>query len=204
MDFERKDGGPPPAHSNYDPSYVAAFYDRDPESEWLRLVRSPLEEIKLHIHEHYLRKYMTSEMRVLEIGAGPGRFTKTLHELGCSVVVGDISAKQLEANKEKARELGFGASVERWIQIDICDMAAIDSGAFDAVVAYGGPISYVFDRAGDAGELLAVSGDKGTTNLLDVNSHLLLETIAQGDAIILGVAKKATKEARPRGCSAST
>lgn len=55
-----------------------------------------------------------------------------------------------------------------------------------------------------AGELLAVSGDKGTTNLLDVNSHLLLETIAQGDAIILGVAKKATKEARPRGCSAST
>lgn len=150
MDFERKDGGPPPAHSNYDPSYVAAFYDRDPESEWLRLVRSPLEEIKLHIHEHYLRKYMTSEMRVLEIGAGPGRFTKTLHELGCSVVVGDISAKQLEANKEKARELGFGASVERWIQMDICDMAAIDSGAFDAVVAYGGPISYVFDRAGDA------------------------------------------------------
>lgn len=117
MDFERKAGGPPPAHSKYDPSYVAAFYDRDPESEWLRLVRSPLEEIKLHIHEHYLRKYMTSEMRVLEIGAGPGRFTKTLHELGCSVVVGDISAKQLEANKEKARELGFGASVERWVKI---------------------------------------------------------------------------------------
>lgn len=107
MDFERKDGGPPPAHSNYDPSYVAAFYDRDPESEWLRLVRSPLEEIKLHIHEHYLRKYMTSEIRVLEIGAGPGRFTKTLHELGCSVVVGDISAKQLEANMENACQWPF-------------------------------------------------------------------------------------------------
>src|SRR5690606_34427894 len=39
----------------YDPAYVAAFYDRDPEAEWLRLVRSPLEEIKLHVHEHYLR-----------------------------------------------------------------------------------------------------------------------------------------------------
>lgn len=134
----------------YDPAYVAAFYDRDPEAEWLRLVRSPLEEIKLHVHEHYLRTHLAAGMRVLEIGAGPGRFTKTLYELGCTVVVGDISQKQLEANKEKARQLGFAAGVERWIRMDICDMRALESGSFDAVVAYGGPLSYVFERAGDA------------------------------------------------------
>jgi len=134
----------------YDPAYVAAFYDRNPEAEWLRLVRSPLEEIKLHVHEHYLRTHLARGMRVLEVGAGPGRFTKTLHELGCSVVVADILEKQLEANKVKAREHGFASSVERWIRMDICDMRALESGAFDAVVAYGGPLSYVFERAEDA------------------------------------------------------
>jgi SAM-dependent methyltransferase len=111
------------------------FYDQDPEREWLRLVRSPLEEIKLHIHSHYLRTYLAPGMRVLEIGAGPGRFTKVLHELGCSVVVGDISSRQLEANEAKAKELGFAASVERWLKLDICDMACLESGSFDAVVA---------------------------------------------------------------------
>jgi len=136
--------------AKYDPAYVAAFYDRNPEMEWLRLVRSPLEEIKLHVHEHYLRSHLSRDMRVLEIGAGPGRFTKCLHELGCTVVVADISQRQLEANMEKARELGFAASVERWIRMDICDMRTLESRAFDAVVAYGGPLSYVFERAGDA------------------------------------------------------
>jgi SAM-dependent methyltransferase len=136
--------------SNYDPNYVEMFYDQDPEREWLRLVRSPLEEIKLHIHSHYLRTYLAPGMRVLEIGAGPGRFTKVLHELGCSVVVGDISSRQLEANEAKAKELGFAASVERWLKLDICDMACLESGSFDAVVAYGGPLSYVFERAGVA------------------------------------------------------
>lgn len=136
--------------SNYDPSYVESFYDRDPEREWQRLVRSPVEEIKLHIHDHYLRTHLSQDMRVLEIGAGPGRFTKTLHEIGCSVVVGDISSGQLEANRKNAEKLGFAASVERWIQTDICHMENVESGAFDAVVAYGGPISYVFERAGDA------------------------------------------------------
>lgn len=136
--------------SNYDPSYVRRYYDRDPEREWARLVRSPLEEIKLHIHDHYLRAHLVPGMRVLDIGAGPGRFMKTLHEIGCSIVVADISSQQLDANKAKARESGFGASVERWIQLDVCDLAELEAGSFDAVVAYGGPISYVFERAEDA------------------------------------------------------
>src|SRR5690625_2454925 len=105
------------ATSNYDPNYVESYYDRDPDKEWVRLVRSPLEEIKLHIHDHYLRTHLVPGMRVLDNGAGPGRFTKTLHEIGCSIVVADISSAQLNANMAKARELGFDASVERWLQL---------------------------------------------------------------------------------------
>lgn len=136
--------------SNYDPSYIESYYDQDPEREWLRLIRSPLEEIKLYIHDHYLRTHLASGMRVLEIGAGPGRFTKTLHEIGCRIVVGDISSRQLEANKTKAEELGFAVSVEQWLKLDICNMADLEAESFDAVIAYGGPFSYVFENAGGA------------------------------------------------------
>jgi 2-polyprenyl-3-methyl-5-hydroxy-6-metoxy-1,4-benzoquinol methylase len=136
--------------SNYKPKHIEDYFDEDPEKEWLRLVESPFEEIKLHIHEHYLRTHLTPGMHVLEIGAGPGRFTKTLHEIGCSIVVGDISSRQLQANKAKAGELGFAGSVEQWMKVDICDMAGLKSESFDALVAYGGPLSYVFESAHDA------------------------------------------------------
>lgn len=136
--------------NNYDPNYIAQYYDADPEREWQRLVRAPSEEIKLHIHNHYLRKHITPGSRVLEIGAGPGRFTQTLHELHCRIVVSDISTGQLAANQAKAAELGFAASVDQWVQADICAMSQFQSDSFDAVVAYGGPLSYVFEEAGVA------------------------------------------------------
>jgi ubiquinone/menaquinone biosynthesis C-methylase UbiE len=133
--------------SNYNPGYIEHFYDLDPEREWQRLVQSPVGEIRLHIHNHYLRTHLAPGMRVLEVGAGPGRFTKLLHELGCRVVVGDISSRQLEANKAKGEQLGFAAAVEQWLKLDICDLATLDDESFDAVIAYGGPLSYVFDHA---------------------------------------------------------
>lgn len=136
--------------TNYSPSYVEKYYDQDPNKEWMRLVGSPFEEVKLHIHNHYLQTHLSPGMRVLEIGAGPGRFTQTLHEVGCSIVVSDISSEQLKANKTNAQELGFAASVDQWVKLDICNMAKLEAESFDAVVAYGGPLSYVFEQAPNA------------------------------------------------------
>ncbi len=132
---------------SYNPNRTADFFDNYGQSEWERLVRSPLDEIKLHIHNFYLRAYLSPGSRVLEIGAGPGRFTQALHALGCRVLVTDLSQVQLELNRQKSQELGFAAAVEGWQQLDVCEMGAIPSKSFDAVVCYGGPLSYVFERA---------------------------------------------------------
>lgn len=132
---------------SYDPLHTSQHFDAYGLSEWERLVRSPLEEIKLYIHNHHLRAYIPPDSRVLEIGAGPGRFTQTLHALGCRVLVTDLSEVQLELNRQKAEELGFAQTVEGWQRLDVCEMAAIASESFDAVVCYGGPFSYVFERA---------------------------------------------------------
>jgi SAM-dependent methyltransferase len=56
---------------------------------------------------------------------------------------------QLEANRATAAELGFAAGVEAWREANICDLAGFADASFDAVVAYGGPLSYVFDDARD-------------------------------------------------------
>lgn len=135
---------------NYNPSWTVSYFDSYGLNEWERLVRSPLEEIKLHIHNHYLQAYLPPGSRVLEIGAGPGRFTRALHSLGCRVLVADLSPVQLELNRQKAQELGFDTSVEDWRQLDVCEMDALPDKAFDVVVCYGGPFSYVFERAGQA------------------------------------------------------
>jgi ubiquinone/menaquinone biosynthesis C-methylase UbiE len=132
---------------NYDPGQTARYFDLFSLGEWDRLVRSPLEEIKLHIHNHYLKTYLRPGSRVLEIGAGPGRFTQTLHFLECRVLVTDLSQVQLDLNRQKAAELGFASAVEGWIQLDVCEMRAIESASFDALVCYGGPFSYVFEHA---------------------------------------------------------
>ena len=134
----------------YDAKQVTDFYNLDAEREWQRLVSSPEEEVKLQVHNHYLHKYLDKEMNVLEIGAGPGRFTQTLHKIGCQILVSDISPVQLQANRDKAKELGFDTSVTDWQEVDVSNLGQFTDRSFDAIVAYGGPLSYVFDQLDQA------------------------------------------------------
>lgn len=134
----------------YDPSSVSSHFDEYGESEWNRLVKHPIGEISLAIHTHYLRQYVQPGMRVLEIGAGAGRFTSILAGIGAKVTVADISPGQLALNRRFAAELGFATAVEDWREADICDLSPWQDESFDCVVAYGGPFSYVLDRRDDA------------------------------------------------------
>jgi ubiquinone/menaquinone biosynthesis C-methylase UbiE len=62
------------------------------------------------------------------------------------VVVADISAHQLELNKRFAIEFKFANAIKDWRQLDICNLSALKDQTFDAVVCYGGPLGYVFER----------------------------------------------------------
>lgn len=99
---------------------------------------------------------------VLEAGAGAGRFTIELARLGANITVGDISPVQLELNREKVVEAGFERRIVARVPLDITDLSRFPDGSFDAVVCYGGPLSYVFDRADDAlAEMLRVTTPGG-------------------------------------------
>jgi SAM-dependent methyltransferase len=135
---------------SYDSGIIRDEFDAVGMKEWERLVASPLQEISLHIHAQILRRYVRSGKRVLEIGAGPGRFTQLLAELGAKVVAADLSPVQLDLNRQMALEHGFAQAVESWEVLDVCDLTRFQNDSFSLVLVYGGPFSYVLDRRDQA------------------------------------------------------
>jgi SAM-dependent methyltransferase len=131
----------------YDPGWVKSYYDQYAEKEWQRWDKSPVERVKFQIHLHYLKNTLTADDRILEIGAGAGRFTQELARISNQIVVADISPVQLALNRENAHKLDFAEAIARWVECDICDLGPhFQDEEFDAVVCYGGPLSYVFDE----------------------------------------------------------
>jgi SAM-dependent methyltransferase len=142
----------------YDSDLVRQYYDDLGEREWYRHERRPGDRVSFYIHRFYLQRYVRDGDRVLEVGAGPGRFTIELARLGARVVVGDVSPKQLSRNRDKVQEAGYESSILARDVMDIVDLSRFPSRSFDSVVCYGGPLSYVAERADDAlAELLRVT-----------------------------------------------
>jgi len=137
---------------------VRAYFDVLGADEWRRLESDWAARVSLEVHQRFLTRFVTPGMRVLEVGAGPGRFTIQLASLGARVFVTDLSPVQLELNVRYVTGAGFEAAVESRCLLDVCDVSRFADAEFDAVLAYGGPLSYAFDRAGAAlGGLLRVT-----------------------------------------------
>ena len=96
--------------TRYDPDHIARFFDEYGEREWERFDRSAMDRVNLEVHLRLLREHVQAGDRVLDAGAGPGRFTLELAKLGATVVVGDISTRQLELHAEKTVDVE--ASIE--------------------------------------------------------------------------------------------
>lgn len=147
--------------SHYDAETIRKYFDDLGEAEWERLVRDPETEVSLAIHLDYLQRCIAPGSRVLEIGAGAGRFTIALAEMGCRVEVTDVSPVQLALNREKVTEAGFEDSIIGRRELDVLDMRTLN-GDYDAVVCYGGPLSYVMgERERAAAECARVTRPGG-------------------------------------------
>jgi ubiquinone/menaquinone biosynthesis C-methylase UbiE len=141
---------------------VRAHFDALAEGEWNRLVSSPRSRVSLELHRRMLARFIQPGARVLEVGAGPGRFTIELVDLEATVVVSDVSTVQLALNDVKVTDAGRDHAVEDRLVLDVRDLSRWGEDSFDAVVAYGGPISYAFERAEEAlGECLRVTRPGG-------------------------------------------
>ncbi len=131
----------------YDAHRAADFFDEYGEQEWTRFDQVRMGPASLGVHVDYLRRFVRAGDRVLDIGAGPGRFTIELARIGAEVVVADVSPVQLELNREKVVEAGCEAHVADRVVADVTDLSLFEDASFDEAVCYGGPLSYVVEQA---------------------------------------------------------
>jgi SAM-dependent methyltransferase len=147
---------------SWNPERAASFYDEYGESEWTRFEDGRTPAPSLDVHLDRLRRFVNAGDRVLEVGAGPGRFTIELARLGAQVTVSDLSPRQLELNRERVAAEGLEEHVVEREIADVLDLTRWDDTSFDATVCFGGPLSYVVDRADEGiAELVRVTRPGG-------------------------------------------
>ena len=154
----------------YDPGHIAAWYDDLGEREWLRFEQSPMDRVNFEVHRRLLDEFVHAGDRILEIGAGPGRFTLELARIGARVVVGDVSETQLALHREKTADAE--EAIEERTRLDVVDLSKFADGEFAATVCYGGPLSYVLGEADRAVEEMLRVTRRGGYVLLTAMSLL--------------------------------
>jgi SAM-dependent methyltransferase len=154
---------------------AAQFFDEYGSREWSRFDDGRTPGASLDIHIRMLERFVRRRDLVLDAGAGPGRFTIELARLGAEVVTLDISPLQLDLHRENLTSAGFESSVRRRIVADVLDLSQLADDSFDRTVCFGGPVSYVAERADDAlAELARVTRPGG---------HLLVSVMTLAGAL---------------------
>ena len=142
---------------SYNPEIPRNRYDNYGDREWTRLERDAHGELLYHVHLDILKRYIKQADKVLEIGAGSGRYTKDIVVMCTELTVADISGHQIEFNKSKMRELSLIDRIKSYHVLDVLDMGVFEDSSFDCVVCIGGVINYLLDKEKDGiQELLRV------------------------------------------------
>lgn len=141
--------------SAWNPERTAEYFDEFGEQEWTRFEQGVTPPAGLDIHIRFLERFVQAGDRVLDAGAGPGRFSLELDRLGAEVVALDISPGQLEQLRTRLPQAETHLG-------DVTDLSRFADGSFDVTVCYGGPLSYVLDRREDTlAELVRVTRSGG-------------------------------------------
>ena len=124
-------------------------FDRLGAQGWGRADADASERVSREVHRRFLRRFVPRGARVLEIGAGANRFTTELAARGCRVVVTDPSSARLAAHERRVRGTPAERSVLRREVLDATDVSRYADGEFDALLAYGSPLSAVYGCAAE-------------------------------------------------------
>jgi S-adenosylmethionine-dependent methyltransferase len=116
---------------------VRTYYASFGEREWSRLENPTDGALEFAITCHTLAKYLPPTARVLDIGAGPGRYTIWLAQRGHRVVLADLSPELLAIARSKIGQAGIGDRVEEIAEADARDLSRWASESFDALLCLG-------------------------------------------------------------------
>jgi len=99
-----------------------------------RLVKDKAHEIEFITTVHFLDKLINKTSKVLDVGAGTGRYSFYFAEKGCEVTALDITPRHVDIMKEKAA--GKTLKLNPLLG-NALDMKEIEDNSFDAVLCLG-------------------------------------------------------------------
>ena len=115
---------------------IRNVYDEGADEEYLRLIKSPLHEAEWTLTTELIDEYISAGDKVLDIGAGPGRYSEYLALKGCQVGLVDISKESLNRFHERVDE-----SVLKQVifsrESSATDLTWVEAASFDCVLAMG-------------------------------------------------------------------
>ncbi|GGG72849.1 class I SAM-dependent methyltransferase [Paenibacillus radicis (ex Gao et al. 2016)] len=106
-----------------------SFFD-----EWGRLDREPLEFI---VNMHYMMKYMPPAGKVLDNGAGPGKYAMELAKRGHQVTLTDLTPKMVDTAREKAKEFGLLPLFDGFLVRNAVSLDELPDEGYDAALMLG-------------------------------------------------------------------
>jgi SAM-dependent methyltransferase len=137
----------------YRPDGVAAYFDELADGEWDRLEQTLQGRIRYAIHRRFLDEMLDGlpeGARILDVGCGPGRFAIDMLRTGARVTLADLSQGQLDLARGRVEQAGLLEGVDGFERLDVTDLSRFDDASFDAVVCYGGVLSYARESRPDA------------------------------------------------------
>ena len=121
---------------------INSFYNQINEDA--RLGKSRQGQLEYHVTMHYIHKFLQPGARVLEIGAGTGRYSVALAKEGCRVSAVELVESNLDVLKKNAEGLD---------NLEAFQGDALDLGRFGAAQSAGRGDSRHEARRGPSGRL---------------------------------------------------
>nr|AHF24843.1 SAM-dependent methyltransferase/GNAT family acetyltransferase [uncultured bacterium Contig2] len=118
---------------------VSRFYAQSDEDNRLR--RSRHGQLEYAVTMNYIHRYAGPGARVLEVGAGTGRYSVTLAGEGMNVTAVEL----VESNLAVLREHSRGMENLRSFQGDAADLGRFEDGAFDVTLVLG-PLYHLYEK----------------------------------------------------------
>jgi ubiquinone/menaquinone biosynthesis C-methylase UbiE len=123
---------------------VRDYYEQSASREAGRLNAADDGQVERELHARALIEYLPpAPARVLDLGGGPGVWTRWLAERGYRVVLADLSDALLDIARSR---LGAEANVESIVVADARDLSAFGDGSFDALLCLG-PLYHLTSEA---------------------------------------------------------
>lgn len=118
---------------------INSFYEDYDENG--RLDRRRCTQLEHFITNKYIHKYVKPGTKVLEIGAGTGRYSIPLAEEGCLVT----AVEYCEKNLEELRINSMGIETIRSYSGDAVDLSRFPDNFFDVTLSFG-PMYHLYDK----------------------------------------------------------